>query len=168
MIQFMRGSKSQLDSLQTILPSGQPVFEEDSGQLKIGNGSARYSTLPYVGSIFESSGGNESDVGIVTGDDSEGYADFPNGLRICWGEALVSITVNWSDLENGSTFVHTTTNTRFTPPNVKSTILTASFVSTVPPIIIDHVTNSNSHINLYFLSPHNRSAAMFQYMVLSV
>lgn len=54
MIQFMRGSKSQLDSLQTILPSGQPVFEEDSGQLKIGNGSSLYSALPYVGAASSS------------------------------------------------------------------------------------------------------------------
>lgn len=58
MIQFMRGSKSQLDSLQTILPSGQPVFEEDSGQLKIGNGSSIYSALPYVEA---SSGSGSSD-----------------------------------------------------------------------------------------------------------
>lgn len=54
MIQLLRGTKSQLDSYQTVIAEGQPVFEKDTGQLKIGNGSAIYSALPYVGASSES------------------------------------------------------------------------------------------------------------------
>lgn len=49
MIQLLRGTKSQLDSYQTVIAEGQPIFEKDTGQLKIGNGSSIYSALPYVG-----------------------------------------------------------------------------------------------------------------------
>lgn len=87
MIQFLRGSKSQLESSSTIIAAGQPVFESDTGQLKIGTGSSRYSSLPYVGSIFEydpgSGGGSSSDI-TWSGDLTNGYIDFPNGLRYSW------------------------------------------------------------------------------------
>lgn len=54
MIQLLRGTKSQLDSYQTVIAEGQPVFEKDTGQLKIGNGSSIYSALPYVGTASSS------------------------------------------------------------------------------------------------------------------
>lgn len=54
MIQLLRGTKSQLDSYQTVIAEGQPVFEKDTGQLKIGNGSSIYSALPYVGAASSS------------------------------------------------------------------------------------------------------------------
>lgn len=86
MIQLLRGTQSQLNSYSTIIPDGQPVFERDTGQLKIGTGNARYSSLPYVGSIFESSGGGEVSFG---GTDSNGYLDFPSGHRLAWGTTTV-------------------------------------------------------------------------------
>lgn len=55
MIQLLRGTQQQLNSYSTIIPDGQPVFEKDTGQLKIGNGTSMYSALPYVGV----SGGSE-------------------------------------------------------------------------------------------------------------
>lgn len=54
MIQLLRGTKSQLDSYQTVIAEGQPIFEKDTGQLKIGNGSSIYSALPYVGDASSS------------------------------------------------------------------------------------------------------------------
>lgn len=54
MIQFLRGSKSQLESSSTIIAAGQPVFESDTGQLKIGDGSSVFSALPYVGASSSS------------------------------------------------------------------------------------------------------------------
>lgn len=54
MIQLLRGTQSQLNSYSTIIPDGQPVFERDTGQLKIGNGSSLYSALPYVGAVASS------------------------------------------------------------------------------------------------------------------
>lgn len=165
MIQLLRGTQSQLNSYSTIIPDGQPVFERDTGQLKIGTGSARYSSLPYVGSIFESSGGG--DTGMLAGDSSEGYADFPNGLRVCWGNEVVQITTNWVN-ESETGFVITRTNTRFYPSNVKSTILSGSFVSTAPPVRVYHATFNPSSINLYFIAPYNQSGAVIQYTVLSM
>lgn len=66
MIQFMRGTKSQLNNNSSVIAAGQPVFESDTGQLKIGNGSSRYSALEYVGSIFEydPSGASTSQINI--------------------------------------------------------------------------------------------------------
>ena len=49
MLQFLRGTSSQLSNSQTIFSDGQPVFERDSGQLKIGNGVDTFKNLPYVG-----------------------------------------------------------------------------------------------------------------------
>lgn len=85
MIQFLRGTQTQLNSSSQVFAAGQPIFESDSGQLKIGNGSSRYSSLPYVGSIFESSGGGSGLEMTVGGDYDEGYLDFSNGIRISWG-----------------------------------------------------------------------------------
>ena len=56
MIQFLRGNKSQLEASQTIFGDGQPIFEKDTGQLKVGNGVDVFSSLPYVGA--SSSGGS--------------------------------------------------------------------------------------------------------------
>lgn len=83
-IQFLRGTKSTLSSSNQIFLAGQPVFESDSGQLKIGTGSSRYSALEYVGSIFEntSSGGGEVTFG---GSGTNTYIDFPGGLRLSYG-----------------------------------------------------------------------------------
>ena len=84
MIQLLRGTQSQLNSYSTIIPDGQPVFERDTGQLKIGTGSARYSSLPYVGSIFESSGGGSSIDTSNLGDYDSGYVDLASNLRLSW------------------------------------------------------------------------------------
>ena len=93
MIQFLRGSKAQLESNSTIIAAGQPVFESDTGQLKIGTGSSRYSSLPYVGSIFEydpGSGGESSTDITWSGDYTKGYIDFPNGLRYSWANVSLN------------------------------------------------------------------------------
>ena len=85
MIQFLRGTQTQLNSSSQVFAAGQPIFESDSGQLKIGNGSSRYSSLPYVGSIFESSDSGSGLEMTVSGNYDEGYLDFSNGIRISWG-----------------------------------------------------------------------------------
>lgn len=70
-IQFLRGNKSTLDASQQIFLPGQPIYEQDSGQLKIGNGSDIYSALKYVGA---SSSAVFSDA-IQTGTTSYRYMD---------------------------------------------------------------------------------------------
>ena len=59
-IQFLRGTKSTLSSSNQIFLAGQPVFESDSGQLKIGDGVNSFSNLPYVGEGLSSGGGSTS------------------------------------------------------------------------------------------------------------
>lgn len=49
MIQFLRGTQSQLQSSQQIFAAGQPIFESDTSRLKIGNGINNFAGLPYVG-----------------------------------------------------------------------------------------------------------------------
>lgn len=48
-IQFLRGTKDALETENPVLLSGQPAVELDTGQLKIGNGTTAYNSLPYVG-----------------------------------------------------------------------------------------------------------------------
>lgn len=84
-IQFLRGNKSTLEASQQIFLPGQPIYEQDSGQLKIGNGSDIYSALKYVGA--SSSGGSDIVVhGVVTSDYwwryDEVYFDLANNLRV--------------------------------------------------------------------------------------
>lgn len=54
MIQLLRGTKSTLEASQTVFSDGQPIFEKDTGQLKIGNGADIFSNLPYVGATDSS------------------------------------------------------------------------------------------------------------------
>lgn len=49
-IQIKRGTKSALSSNNPTLLAGQPCFETDTGNMKIGDGSKTWSNLPYVGS----------------------------------------------------------------------------------------------------------------------
>jgi hypothetical protein len=56
--QFKRGLKSVLEARLIqgdlgILLAGEPAFETDTGQLKIGNGKDSYKDLPYVGDVSE-------------------------------------------------------------------------------------------------------------------
>lgn len=62
-IKFKRGTKaalikklSQLGG--TVLAAGEPAFETDTGQLKIGDGVHSYEYLPYVGN-GEGGGGHD-------------------------------------------------------------------------------------------------------------
>ena len=49
-IQFLRGTKSAITADNPVLLAGQPCLETDTGQMKVGNGTAAYNSLPYVGS----------------------------------------------------------------------------------------------------------------------
>ena len=48
-LQLKRGSAKAFKKVNPILLEGQPAFEIDTFRLKIGNGSARYNDLPYIG-----------------------------------------------------------------------------------------------------------------------
>lgn len=48
MIQFMRGNSDSVSTNNPVLAAGQPFYELDSHNLKIGDGSTSYSSLPYV------------------------------------------------------------------------------------------------------------------------
>lgn len=89
-IQFLRGTKSTLSNSNQIFLAGQPVFESDSGQLKIGDGVNSFSNLPYVGEGLSSelSGGSK-------------YIDLSDSRRLHWGRD----TGPGSDLEDMSPLV---------------------------------------------------------------
>ena len=68
MIQFARGTSSVAASSNSILSAGQPFFETDTNKLKIGNGTASYNDLPYIGG---SSG--KKYAAVVVGTSTAGY-----------------------------------------------------------------------------------------------
>lgn len=107
MIQFMRGTKSQLNNNSSIIAAGQPVFESDTGQLKIGNGSSRYSALEYVGSIFENTSSGGGEVTFGGSGPLNTYVDFPGGLRLSYGVDSCP-TSSFSDNYGSIYFVGTT------------------------------------------------------------
>ena len=90
MIQFLRGTQSQLQSSQQIFAAGQPIFESDTGQLKIGNGINNFAGLPYVGS---SSGGSWTKIQAegtpTTGWVSSIYTDLDDTTRLTIGQGMI-------------------------------------------------------------------------------
>lgn len=48
-IQIKRGTKSALATNNPTLLAGQPCFETDTGQMKVGNGTNKWNDLPYIG-----------------------------------------------------------------------------------------------------------------------
>lgn len=48
-IQFLRGESDKIKAENPVLASGQPCIELDTGQMKVGNGTDAYNSLPYVG-----------------------------------------------------------------------------------------------------------------------
>lgn len=47
-IQFLRGTKSKVQSSNKVLADGQPLYEKDTHKLKIGDGSTAAKSLPYI------------------------------------------------------------------------------------------------------------------------
>lgn len=96
MIQFLRGTASQLQSSNTVFAAGQPIFESDSGQLKIGNGANVFADLPYVGnlgeaaSIFDSWQQGHCMVPGYWPENVAVYFDLSPHLRIHFGDVATS------------------------------------------------------------------------------
>lgn len=88
MIQFLRGTSSQLQSSNQIFAAGQPVFESDSGQLKIGDGLKTFANLPYVGAGLSGGGSHQYVRVSEPGSDSRvnGYIDLNDNLRLVFGK----------------------------------------------------------------------------------
>ena len=100
MIQFLRGTQTQLNSSSQVFAAGQPIFESDSGQLKIGNGSSRYSSLPYVGA----NQGSSSSSKFVVVDDRTRYIDVTDSFRILY--RVASIVSETTDIEDRLSYVY--------------------------------------------------------------
>ena len=47
LIQFKRGLSSEWINKNPILDSGEPGYEEDTGNFKVGDGTSRWNDLPY-------------------------------------------------------------------------------------------------------------------------
>lgn len=91
-IQFLRGTKSTLASSNQIFLAGQPVFESDSGQLKIGDGVNSFSNLPYVGEGLSSGGGGSITAGTYHSVDSRtAYIDVTENYRIVIRRNLTTV-----------------------------------------------------------------------------
>lgn len=98
MIQLLRGTKSQLETSQTVFADGQPVFEKDTGQLKIGNGIGNFASLPYVGSSSSSWTRIQADVEPNIGWVSSIYTDIDENTRLTFGQGVC----NWSSFSKNT------------------------------------------------------------------
>lgn len=47
-IQFLRGTQSAITASDRVLADGQPLYEKDTHKLKVGDGSTKAKSLPYI------------------------------------------------------------------------------------------------------------------------
>lgn len=47
-IQFLRGTQSAITASDRVLADGQPLYEKDTNKLKVGDGSTKAKSLPYI------------------------------------------------------------------------------------------------------------------------
>jgi len=50
-IQFKRGTAADLTALNTLLASGEPGYETDTGKFKIGDGTTAWNSLAYAAAL---------------------------------------------------------------------------------------------------------------------
>ena len=101
-IQFLRGNASTLNSSQQVFLSGQPIFEQDTGKLKIGNGSDVYSALKYIGE----SGSTIPDYQFNIGSVRNGYIDLTDHVRLNFGEVEIPNSKTPSPISIWDTSLH--------------------------------------------------------------
>lgn len=102
MIQFLRGTQAALNSSPQIFAEGQPIYEKDTHQLKIGDGVNSYSGLPYVGG----STGSSYEVHFDPNNSSwNGYVDLNDNIRLVFGR--LQATLNFVNTQIESRVVNT-------------------------------------------------------------
>lgn len=80
---FKKGTKAELEASSSIPREGEPIFETDTGRLKVGDGVSVYASLPYidkvqvVSDISPESGANPASAAAVYtyGQSIKKYAD---------------------------------------------------------------------------------------------
>lgn len=80
---FKKGTKAELEASSSIPRAGEPIFETDTGRLKVGDGVSAYASLPYidkvqvVSDIGPESGANPASAAAVYtyGQSIKNYAD---------------------------------------------------------------------------------------------
>lgn len=84
MIQFRRGTTSSWNKTKTKLAPGQPGYDKDKNQLKIGDGKHTWSELPCVGAA--------ADTVIDLGSSGDWtYQKWESGIARCWCVKEVSV-----------------------------------------------------------------------------
>jgi hypothetical protein len=48
---FKKGTKAELEASSSIPREGEPIFETDTGRLKVGDGVSAYASLPYIDKV---------------------------------------------------------------------------------------------------------------------
>jgi hypothetical protein len=76
-------SKAEWETKNPILRSGEPGFEDDTGKLKVGNGTSRWNDLPFVD-------------GVIYSLPSPAYSQSPTGPQL----ASVATSGSYNDLQN--------------------------------------------------------------------
>ena len=100
MIQFLRGTQAALNSSQQIFAEGQPIYEKDTHQLKIGDGVNNYSGLPYIGNS-----GMEVVEGYNWYDVNYGYYyDLDDVHRVVFGSDKITSTQYLDEVVTGNEY----------------------------------------------------------------
>lgn len=88
-IQIRRGTKAAITAANPTLAVGEPVFETDTGMMKVGDGSTAWNSLRYLGVV------RHDGAFIGTGADqqiSHGYQAAPKRLELIPLESGITFT----------------------------------------------------------------------------
>lgn len=155
-IQFLRGNKSTLDASQQIFLPGQPIYEQDSGQLKIGNGSDIYSALKYVGASSSAAFSDPITVeNSVSGNNTWRYLDVGSTRLVIGSYNCINVTGFNLYSERGDYQLYFQNSSSFAP-----TWNVTSFKSNVEVISVSARSNY-SQVCLFIAGIDNQNSSDF-------
>lgn len=95
---FKRGTKADLAAMEEIIQSGEPVYEIDTGRIKIGDGKTKYVDLQYIGG-----GGGDEEIDALI----DKVNNFLNGADISQEaiDTLIEIQTQFNNSETKVTDV---------------------------------------------------------------
>lgn len=155
-IQFLRGNRSTLDASQQIFLPGQPIYEQDSGQLKIGNGSDIYSVLKYVGASSSAAFSDPITVeNSVSGNNTWRYLDVGSTRLVIGSYNCINVTGFNLYSERGDYQLYFQNSSSFAP-----TWNVTSFKSNVEVISVSARSNY-SQVCLFIAGIDNQNSSDF-------
>lgn len=177
-IQFLRGNASTLNSSQQVFLPGQPIFEQDTGKLKIGNGSDVYSALSYIGESGSGSSSSWNVVGNPNLDNTPAYIQLSSNCRLYLGNTqIVTAGSDWrvlsGDLYITRTDLFPMNNVQLPDSDIYKYIIDGYFYSTSSNAAIWNTTKmvyvedgSNTKMSVTLMADSSHSSLWVGYRLL--